>query len=385
MLIDLSNINDAFLADNLAKNSMSQDIFKRLSCGHQFIKDVSLSGKWTNKKESLIQLLEKRNFIKRYETNGFVYSGGAELPKTFLYEKEKILVNLSVSKKEDCNLHVFGFLCEGLKEELAAFELFCHEISEQLKNEKKETKDKIYMFCESRSGVYISEIGKDYYPIVRGNYSNVVIAQYDRIVAEFSKKDSTAGNIVIFRGEPGCGKTYLIRSLVGDLKDCVCLYLAPGMLSSLAAPTLLTKLLEFSEEHEGKKIVVLLEDADQVLAPRMNDNVADIATLLNLADGILGKILNIKIIATTNQEAQKFDKAILRPGRLLSNCEVGKLSVDQAISIFNRETKQGVLSLTENFPKYMTLAEVYETIQIGRFYKEEAYDRHPSFYKKVGF
>src|SRR5690606_35881131 len=97
------------------------------------------------------------------------------------------------------------------------------------------------------------------------------------------------------------------------------------------------------EIKKKNKIVLILEDADDVLAPREQTNMAGIHSILNLTDGILGKILNVRIIATTNALAKSLDRAIIRPGRLCVHSEVGPLSQDHAQRIFEREGGKGEL------------------------------------------
>jgi SpoVK/Ycf46/Vps4 family AAA+-type ATPase len=70
---------------------------------------------------------------------------------------------------------------------------------------------------------------------------------------------------------------------------------------------------------KGKPTILILEDADDALIAR-DQNLgakASLAAMLNLSDGILGAVLDLRIIATTNQKIENVDNAILRPGRLL--------------------------------------------------------------------
>lgn len=115
-------------------------------------------------------------------------------------------------------------------------------------------------------------------------------------------------------------------------------------------------------------IVLILEDADQCLVPRAADNISSISSLLNLSDGILGSLLDIRIIATTNAKQEKMDQAILRDGRLSKRIEVNALEYDQANHIFQRLTQsKNALPMkdqrSEMYPKQnskYTLAEIYK-------------------------
>ena len=83
-------------------------------------------------------------------------------------------------------------------------------------------------------------------------------------------------------------------------------------------------------------IALVLEDADRCLVTRGENNINSIQSLLNLGDGILGSLLDLRIIATTNAKKLEMEAAILRPGRLSKRLEVGALDLDTARGVFRR-------------------------------------------------
>jgi SpoVK/Ycf46/Vps4 family AAA+-type ATPase len=227
----------------------------------------------------------------------------------------------------------------------------------------------VYMLMSGAFGLQSKYIGTDFLPIVRDNYSSSVLKEYDKTVQEFSKSDSD-GFISIFSGPAGSGKTHLIRGLMAEIKHALFLYVPAQLVSEFSGPSLITALKELSssinksddddadffesddfldldkihnsikkskKKPKDNKIVVILEDADSVLAPRADTDVNGISSLLNITDGILGKILNVRIVATTNADFKKFDKAIVRNGRLCTHSVVGPLEYSQSQSIYKRE------------------------------------------------
>jgi len=76
--------------------------------------------------------------------------------------------------------------------------------------------------------------------------------------------------------------------------------------------------------------------------------------LLNLSDGLLGNVLNLHVIATINTDYENIDEALLRPGRLRSYYEFGKLNHVQAMRLANHLDRK----LPENDREY-TLGEIY--------------------------
>lgn len=69
---------------------------------------------------------------------------------------------------------------------------------------------------------------------------------------------------------------------------------------------------------------------------RQASNMASIATLLNLGDGILGSLLDLRIVVTTNAAKATLDEAMLRKGRLCRRIHVGPLDRERADAVYDR-------------------------------------------------
>lgn len=214
---------------------------------------------------------------------------------------------------------------------------------------KEDYRGVAYVLTSSSGGLRLSplsDIGTEFIP---ENYTPDVVEGYDYICKEFSK-DTPRGRIAILNGEPGTGKTHLIQSMIKSLKSTTFIMIPSNVIQQVTNPDFLTLLLGYS----GKKVLIL-EDSDSALVKRdgYNDNL--ISGLLNLADGIFGKGLNLRIVATTNAEDINLDPAILRPGRLCRRVHVGSLPPDQARMILKRLAPSREVNIT----KHHTLAEVY--------------------------
>ena len=133
-----------------------------------------------------------------------------------------------------------------------------------------------------------------------------------------------------------------------------------------------------TSERRRIPTVLIIEDADEVLASRGLDNLAAISSILNLADGILGRALDVRVIATSNIKIKEVDKALLRDGRLCRSHDFTELSAEQSQAIYEREVKRlgGVVTGTLEdvtvpskqvgffiapTTKARTLAEIYRT------------------------
>jgi len=134
----------------------------------------------------------------------------------------------------------------------------------------------------------------------------------------------------LLTGDPGTGKTTLIRSLAHWLSASHLFYFMPASrfatVDSGAIVTFLT-----SENRSSKlRKVLILEDAESILHRRGNDNREKVATLLNITDGLLGDALGLHVICTLNSDLTDIDPALLRPGRLVAHRDFSLLNSDEA-------------------------------------------------------
>lgn len=122
-----------------------------------------------------------------------------------------------------------------------------------------------------------------------------------------------------------------------------------------------------------KDYVFILEDCEQLLVDREENpwNNA-ITTILNMADGLLSDIVNIKFICTFNAAIDKIDPALLRKGRCFAKYEFEDLCAEKVAALDAKYQ----LNIPEIKP--MTLAEVYNSEK--RDYSEE--EKKP---RKIGF
>lgn len=161
-------------------------------------------------------------------------------------------------------------------------------------------------------------------------------------------------------------KTHIIRHLCSNIpKDYV---IVPNSVASrLGDPDFISYITSC------KDYVFILEDCEQLLMDREENpwNNA-ITTILNMADGLLSDIVNIKFICTFNAAVDKIDPALLRKGRCFAKYEFKELC-EEKVAALDAKYKLGIKEIHP-----MTLAEVYNSEK--RDYSEE--DKKP---KKIGF
>jgi len=151
----------------------------------------------------------------------------------------------------------------------------------------------------------------------------------------FVEKLATRKNgLTILEGSPGTGKTSYLRHLMGQLKDTHRFYfIAPTSLKILEEPEFIGFWSSERAAYSDRKLVVILEDADDALMTRDSDNRGKVSAILNLSDGMLSDFLCLHVICTINCAAADIDQALLRPGRLVSHRVFKRLDIPQATAL----------------------------------------------------
>jgi hypothetical protein len=281
---------------------------------------------------------------KYLEDNGGV-RGVCQYDSEYSYLWNYSFLNISYSKKTS-SISITGYLMSA--------ELVALMKSIETNFISKSKKDLVFSIVKSSLGLDIKNMGNGSSPLIKDNYNPEVISDLDIVIESF-KSATPSGRICILNGEPGTGKTHLVRSMLSAI-DNVYLIVPSNLISALDSPEFLPLLLRVKETHE-KPIILIIEDGDSCLAPRKSDNMSSITSLLNLSDGILGSILDIKMIITTNAQIRDVDQAIMRVGRLCKNIDVGALPYERANARYQQLMKNSEVVLDKK--KFYTLAEVY--------------------------
>jgi len=184
----------------------------------------------------------------------------------------------------------------------------------------------VFMLNKRKDGIFldsINEVGREMVPT---NYTEEVRKKMEIIKSELCS-DQPIGRISILKGPSRSGKSNLVRDLIFHCKQCVFVYAHVGLINSLDNYDLLTSLIEFKNE-QNRKIVLIIEDGDELLVGRMRDNINLISRLLNTADGIYSDLLDMRFVITTNAKSDDIDIAIKE--RLSAMIHVGELPTKEA-------------------------------------------------------
>ncbi len=196
------------------------------------------------------------------------------------------------------------------------------ELSPFKKTDKKDS-PKFYMISNRYGGFNLDKFHVNDCKIDISLHYNDDFPVFDTDVSDFLQ-DKKRHGLVLLHGKSGTGKTTYIRYLIGKVKRKF-VFLPLHMAETLSNPELLPFL------SENKNCILIIEDCEKLIVERENGLFHnEIATLLNLSDGLLNDALGIKLICTFNTAFSKIDQALTRKGRMVNRYEFKELDVHKA-------------------------------------------------------
>ena len=124
-----------------------------------------------------------------------------------------------------------------------------------------------------------------------------------------------SNGLSILRGKPGTGKTSYLRHLIYVLSPTHRFYYVPVDSFNLLQAQMAEFLTKERKKFPNQVLVVVLEDAEQLLLDRRGGKDSLASSLLNFTDGFVSDMIKSHLICTINSDLKHLDEAVLRPGR----------------------------------------------------------------------
>lgn len=180
------------------------------------------------------------------------------------------------------------------------------------------------------------------------------IQNFENVIRDYVASDES---VLLLIGEPGTGKSRLIRYIIKKLaeyrnKNHIKVYYS-------ASNNVLDNDSMYGDFRNSNAEAIILEDADLLLSSRTDGNNV-MTRLLAASDSFINTSTNKKIIMTTNLSGlHNTDAALLRPGRCFGVIETRKFTRDEAKVLLDKIAANNTIALENEF---YTLAEVYRLI-----------------------
>ena len=180
------------------------------------------------------------------------------------------------------------------------------------------------------------------------NYPSSVRSLLDRLVAYAPTGDG--GRAVLLHGEPGTGKTSVIRTLLWEWREWASPHLVLDGAPFVRDPAYLAEVVGDDDDDRWK--VIVLEDAAALL-DRENPFGGDLGQLLNASDGMVGFGTKALFVLTSNEPVSKVHPALVRPGRCIANIAFHRFPKAEAVEWLGgtADVPEGGLALADLYER----------------------------------
>ena len=234
--------------------------------------------------------------------------------------------------------------------------------------EKEMQKDNLFLIAHSGKGFHLN-VGKikpqENFSVEK--HYNDDFVEANRKIEEFVSNDKSG--LCILHGLKGSGKSTYIRNLISENTEKKFVYLPPNLINMFGSPEFSSFLFTLSDS------IIIMEDCEVALKSREEEtgNSSAVSILLNMCDGLMSDLFNIKFICTFNTELDNIDDALIRKGRLHSKYMFKELKKEKTLELLKElygedkefDVPKNGLALCDIFNYYADSYENKKTSKIG--------------------
>ncbi len=164
------------------------------------------------------------------------------------------------------------------------------------------------------------EIDAPSFESIADNYAALVRGALERLLA---MNAPDAGRLILWRGEPGTGKSHALRALARTWAPwCSAHFIMdPEELLGRGGAYMLDVLSWDSDDQDRWRLLILEDAGELIAADARTQSGQALSRLLNVADGLLGQGTRTLLLITTNEPVKRLHPAARRPGRCLADIE----------------------------------------------------------------
>lgn len=180
---------------------------------------------------------------------------------------------------------------------------------------------------------------------ISSNYTAAVSGELAELMGWQSGPERD-GQLLVWLGEPGTGKTWALRALVSEWAPWAEFhYITDPDAFFVDNPSYMVDVLLadsyeaidpgsgdlVTEDRGGKWRILILEDTGELLSAGAKEKYGQgLSRLLNVVDGMIGQGLRVLALVTTNDQLSDFHAAVTRPGRCASLLTFGPFTDEEA-------------------------------------------------------
>jgi hypothetical protein len=205
---------------------------------------------------------------------------------------------------------------------------------------------------------------------IEENYPEETRKQISSLVT-WDPSKHLSGQLILWHGVPGTGKTYALRSLMWEWRSWARFHYIADIENFFGTyATYMLAILLGEEEDPGDEKnklwrVIILEDAGEMLTGEARERTGQaLSRLLNVTEGLIGQGLKILVLITTNEEMKTLHPAVSRPGRCLAHNHFLPFSSEQG-EMEKWLQKNGLPFSPDSGPQ--TLAQLYAKFSANKF------------------